>query len=116
MSLAPDDLPIRNYDRQNAGAIAAKLQGFSQNELRAIAEYEAEHECRPTVLERIAELTADEPWPGYDEQDADAIASALAGPHRATARKALDYEREHKARALVIRAAKSASPSVSAGA
>ena len=97
-----EDLPLRNYDRQSAEAIAAKLRAFSQRELRVIGEYEAAHERRDAVLARVAELSMDEPWPGYDEQDGDAIIAALTN---ANATRAIVYEREHKARAAVIAAA-----------
>ena len=97
-----DDLPLRNYDRQSAAAIAAKLRAFSQRELRIIAAYEADHANRATVLARVAELSGDEPWPGYDELDGEAIVAAL---NVANATRAIVYEREHKARAAVIAAA-----------
>jgi hypothetical protein len=99
---AAEDLPLRNYDRQGGDAIAAKLRAFSQRELRAIAEYEAKHERRDAVLVRVAELSTDEPWPGYDEQDSDAIIATLS---HVNASRAIVYEREHKARAAVIAAA-----------
>ena len=67
-----------------------------------IGDYEAEHERRDAVLARVAELSMDEPWPGYDEQDGDAIVAALTN---ANATRAIVYEREHKARAAVIAAA-----------
>jgi hypothetical protein len=97
-----DDLPLRNYDRQSGEAIAAKLRALSQRELRLIAAYEAEHERRPAVLARVAELRTDEPWPGYDEADSEAIAAHL---DFANASRVLVYEREHKARTAVIEAA-----------
>ena len=65
-----------NYDEQTADAIAAKLNGFSQRELRMIGAYEAKHENRATIMDRIAKLTGDEPWSGYDEQTVDAITDA----------------------------------------
>jgi hypothetical protein len=105
MTLTEDDLPLQNYDRQRAGAIAAKLTAFSQHELRVIRAYEAEHEHRAVVLERIAELAVGEPWEGYDGQSADALLSALKDADATTARTVLRYEREHRARAGVIRAA-----------
>jgi hypothetical protein len=105
MPYSEDDLPLQNYDRQRATAIAAKLSAFSQHELRVIHDYEAEHEGRAVVLDRIAELSAGEPWSGYDEQGADAVVSALAGADVRTCRLVVLYEREHKARANVIRAA-----------
>ena len=99
---AADDLPLRNYDRQSAAAIAAKLRAFGQRELHMIGAYEANHANRAIVLARVAELTEAEPWPGYDEQDGDAIIATL---NNANATRAIVYEREHKARAAVIAAA-----------
>jgi hypothetical protein len=102
MPYSEDDLPLRNYDRQRGSAIAAKLTALSQHELTVIRDYEAEHERRAVVLNRIAELTVAEPWAGYDEQSADEIVATLAG---ADARMVVLYERAHKARAGVIAAA-----------
>ena len=70
MPYTEDDLPLQNYDRQRATAIAAKLTAFSQHELRVIRAYEAEHEQRAVELDRIAELSASEPWAGYDDEGA----------------------------------------------
>jgi hypothetical protein len=101
-----DDLPITDYDKQTADAIASKLNGFSQRELRMIGAYEAKRENRATIMDRIAKLTGEEPWAGYDEQTVDAITSALAGSDADTARKVLAYERDHKSRATVVDEAK----------
>jgi hypothetical protein len=100
-----DDLPITGYDKQTADAIAAKLNGMSQRELRFIGAYEAKHQNRATIIDRIAKLTGEEPWSGYDEQTADEVTSALRGVDAETARKVIAYERDHKARATVIDAA-----------
>jgi hypothetical protein len=100
------DLPITDYDKQTADAIASKLNGFSQRELRMIGAYEAKRENRATIMDRIAKLTGEEPWAGYDEQTVDAITSALAGADAETARKVLAYERDHKSRSSVIDDAK----------
>jgi len=105
MPYSHDDLPLQNYDRQRGTAIAAKLSAFSQQELQVIREYEAEHERRSIVLERIAELSVPEPWAGYDDQSADAIVSALVDAAPQVSRRVAGYEREHKARAHVIAAA-----------
>jgi hypothetical protein len=96
------DLPIADYDKQTAHDIAAKLKGFSQRELRMIGAYEIKHENRATITDRIAKLTGEEPWSGYDEQSVDAITTALADADSATARKVLAYERDHKGRAGVL--------------
>lgn len=100
--MSEDDLPLSNYDRQSGGAIAAKLRAFSQHELHAIGRYEAEHANRAEVLTRVAELMTDEPWPGYDSQDAREIVAAL---RPSDAARVLVYEREHRARAAIIEAA-----------
>ena len=105
MPYREDTLPLQNYDRQNAGAIAAKLSALTQRELREIREYELARENRKVVLDRIAELTSDEPWEGYDEQDGAAIAVAVSAADPETVRFVLDYEREHRSRAQVMRAA-----------
>ena len=42
------DLPIADYDKQTADEIAARLNGFSQRELRLVDAYERKHE--PTGL------------------------------------------------------------------
>jgi hypothetical protein len=108
MPYTQDDLPLRNYDRQHGSAIAAKLTAFSRHELAVIRDYEAEHQHREVVLNRIAELTAvAEPWAGYDDQSAEAILLALADADPGVARQVVRYEREHRARASVIRAASS---------
>ena len=96
------DLPIADYDKQTAHDIAAKLKGFSQRELRMIGAYEIKHENRATITDRIAKLTGEEPWSGYDEQSVDAITTALADADRDTSRKVLAYERDHKGRAGIL--------------
>jgi hypothetical protein len=99
-----DDLPIKDYDKLTAADITAKLKGFSQRELRMIDAYERKHENRATITDRIAKLTGDEPWPGYDEQSADTIATALRDADEDTARSVRAYERDRKARAGVLEA------------
>jgi len=99
------DLPITDYDKQTAQDISAKLNGFSQRELRMIGAYEAKHENRATITDKIKKLTGDEPWSGYDEQTVDAITTVLAKADDDTARKVRSYERDHKNRAGIIGAA-----------
>jgi hypothetical protein len=96
------DLPIKDYDKQTAEDIAAKLKGFSQRELRMIGAYEAKRQNRATITDRIAKLTGDEPWSGYDEQSVDEITTALDNSATDVARKVRSYERDHKDRAGVI--------------
>lgn len=99
------DLPIADYDKQTAHDIAAKLKGFSQRELRMIGAYEIKHENRATITDRIAKLTGEEPWSGYDEQSVDAITTALNDTDALTAQEVKRYERDHKSRAGVIETA-----------
>jgi hypothetical protein len=99
------DLPIKDYDKQTAEDIAAKLKGFSQRELRMIGAYEAKRQDRATITDRIATLTGDEPWSGYDEQSVADITTALANSAVDVARAVRSYERDHKDRAGVTDAA-----------
>jgi hypothetical protein len=99
------DLPIKDYDKQTADDVAAKLKGFSQRELRTIGAYEAKTQNRATIIDKITKLMGDEPWSGYDEQSVDAITTAIANSAAHIARKVRSYERDHKDRAGVIEAA-----------
>ena len=99
------DLPIKDYDAQTAADIAAKLNGFSQRELRMIDAYERKHENRATITDKIAKLTGEEPWSGYDEQSVEAVTTALYETTTDTAREVKAYERDHKGRSGVIEAA-----------
>ena len=96
------DLPIKDYDKQTAQAIATKLEGFSQHDLRMIGAYEAKRKNRGTITDRITKLTADEPWSGYDEQSVREIAARLAGRDATTTSKVRTYELAHKDRAGVL--------------
>jgi uncharacterized protein (UPF0335 family) len=99
------DLPIKDYDKQTAADITAKLKGFSQRELHMIDAYERKHEDRTTITDKIATLTGDEPWSGYDEQSVDDITTALREADKDTAQAVRAYERDHKARSGVLQAA-----------
>jgi hypothetical protein len=99
------DLPIQDYDKQRAEEITRKLNGFSQRELRTIDAYERKHENRATITDKIAKLTSDEPWSGYDELSAEAVAKAVTDSDRERAKKVRGYERDHKDRSGVVEAA-----------
>jgi len=99
------DLPIKDYDKQSVEEIAGKLKGFSQRELRMIDAYERKRQHRTTITDKIAKLTGEEPWPGYDEAGVEAITRAMTDANNETARQVRDYERDHKGRATVIEAA-----------
>jgi hypothetical protein len=98
------DLPIADYDKQTAHDIVAQLKTVSQRELRLIGAYEAKHENRVTITNRITALTGVEPWSGYDKQNVAGITAALAGHDAQTARNAGSYERGHRDRAGVLEA------------
>jgi hypothetical protein len=99
------DLPIKHYDKQSAEHIAGKLKGFSQRELRTIDAYERKNENRATITNKIAKLVGDEPWSGYDELSAEAVAKAVSEGDEESAKKVRAYERDHKDRSGVIEAA-----------
>jgi ferritin-like metal-binding protein YciE len=96
------DLPIPSYDKLSAEEIVAKLPELSQIDLSKIDAYERRHTNRKTVLDRVASLRADEPWPGYDELTVDEIRVVLADADESTAKKVAEYERRHKHRQGVL--------------
>ena len=58
------------------------------------------------LTDRVAKLLGEQPWPGYDEQDAGAITAKLDQAHADMARLVTRYERDHRDRADVVEAAK----------
>ncbi len=70
-----------------------------------IAAYERKRKNRATIIDKIAKLTGEEPWTGYDEAGVEAITATLAETDAETARQVRTYERAHKDRATVIEAA-----------
>jgi ferritin-like metal-binding protein YciE len=99
------DLAVAHYDKLSAEEIIAKLSELSQIDLSKIDAYERRHADRKTVLDRIASLRADEPWPGYDELTVDEIREVLSGADEGAAKQVADYERRHKQRQGVLQAA-----------
>jgi ferritin-like metal-binding protein YciE len=99
------DLPISGYDKLTAEEIVAKHSELSQIELAKVDSYERRHENRATVLARISSLRGDEPWPGYDELTAVEVQNALGQADDDRAKTVRAYERAHKARAGVLKAA-----------
>jgi ferritin-like metal-binding protein YciE len=100
-----DDLAIDRYDQLTADEIVGRLRELSQVDLAKVDGYERRHEHRTTVLDRVASLRGDEPWPGYDEQNANEIRSALADAGDARVEAVRAYERAHKDRVSVLDAA-----------
>jgi ferritin-like metal-binding protein YciE/Asp-tRNA(Asn)/Glu-tRNA(Gln) amidotransferase C subunit len=99
------DLPIARYDKLTADEIAAKLPELSQIDLAKVDSYERRHQSRATVLGRLSSLRGDEPWPGYDELTAAEVQSALTEADDDRAKAVRSYERAHKDRAGVLKAA-----------
>jgi len=100
-----DELPIDRYDALTAEQITGRLKRLTQAELAKVEAYERRHENRTTVLERVATLRGDEPWPGYDELNAADVRSALADADPERLRAVRDYERAHKDRSSVLQVA-----------
>ena len=100
-----DDLAIPRYDTLTADEIAGRLAALSQVDLGKVDAYERKHQNRSTVLARIETLRGDEPWTGYDELTAAEAQAALADADDDRARRVRVYERAHKNRAGVLRAA-----------
>jgi ferritin-like metal-binding protein YciE len=101
---APEDLPIARYDTLNVQQISERLPALSQTDLGKVEAYERRHDNRSTVTDRIAALRAREPWPGYDDQTADEVASVLRSADEDDGRRAAarEYERAHKNRSTVL--------------
>ena len=100
-----EDLPIPDYDERNADEIIERLPELTQVDLAKVDVYERKEIGRKTVLDRIAALRGEEPWPGYDDMNAQAIVARLRDSDDDLAANVRDYERAHKARATVLRAA-----------
>jgi ferritin-like metal-binding protein YciE len=100
-----EDLPIADYDSLTADEIVEKLPQLSQIDLAKIEAYERKHGSRTTILNRIAAMRGDEPWPGYDDMTAEEIVKRLRDADEDTAKKVRSYERSHKSRTSVLGAA-----------
>jgi len=100
-----DDLPIPDYDSLTADEIVEKLPQLSQIDLAKVEAYERKHSNRTTILNRIAAMRGDEPWPGYDEATAEEIVKRLRDADEDLAKRVRAYERSHKSRTSVLGAA-----------
>jgi len=99
------DLAIKGYDSLTAEEIIAKLSDLSQIDLAKVDSYERKNQNRTTVLSRITSLRGDEPWAGYDELTAADVTTALNEGDDELAQKVRSYERTHKNRVSVMKAA-----------
>ena len=100
-----EDLAIAGYDDLNGDEIVAKLAQLSQVDLAKVDAYERKNDNRTTVLSRITALRGDEPWPGYDELTAAEVQAVLSEGDDERAQQVRAYERAHKNRAGVLKAA-----------
>ncbi|HEV2752744.1 MAG TPA: DUF892 family protein [Solirubrobacteraceae bacterium] len=100
-----DDLAIARYDELTAEEIVDKLTELSQVDLAKVDSYERKNDNRTTVLSRVSSLRGDEPWPGYDELSVAEVESALREGDEDRAKAVRSYERSHKNRAGVLKAA-----------
>jgi hypothetical protein len=99
------DLAIARYDKLTADEITSKLAELSQIDLAKIDAYERKNQNRSTILSRISTLQGDEPWAGYDELTAAEVQAVLSEGDDERAKQVRSYERAHKNRAGVIKAA-----------
>jgi ferritin-like metal-binding protein YciE len=102
---AEGDLAINDYAKLTVSEIVAQLDGLSQIDLAKVDAYERKNQDRTGVTERIAKLRGDEPWPGYDELTASEIKAVLDEGDEERGQRVRLYEREHKNRTSVLRAA-----------
>ena len=100
-----EDLAIARYDSLTAEEIVHKLPELSQIDLAKIDSYERKHDNRTTVLSRISALRRAEPWPGYDELTVAEIEAVLDEGDEQHTKDVVAYERAHKNRAGVLKAA-----------
>jgi ferritin-like metal-binding protein YciE len=100
-----EDLAIKGYDSLTADEIVAKLSDLSQIDLAKVDSYERKNQSRTTVLSRITSLRGDEPWAGYDELTAAQVTASLNDGDDDLAHKVRSYERTHKNRVSVMKAA-----------
>jgi ferritin-like metal-binding protein YciE len=99
------DLPIARYDQLTAEEIISTLTEVSQIDLAKVDSYERKHDNRTTILSRITSLRGNEPWAGYDELTAVEVQAVLSEGDEARAEQARSYERAHKNRTGVLKAA-----------
>lgn len=101
-----EELAISGYDDLTVTEIVGRLNALSQADLSKIDAYERRNQNRTGVTERIANLRGDEPWPGYDELTVAEINAVLKEGDEDRNERVRVYERDHKNRAGVLRAAR----------
>ena len=99
------DLAITGYDKLTAEEITGRLPGLLQIDLAKIDICERKNQNRTTILSRVSRLRGNEPWAGYDELTASEIQAVLSEGDDDRVQRARTYERNHKDRAGVLKAA-----------
>ena len=99
------DLAITGYDKLTAEEITGRPPGLLQIDLAKIDIYERKNQNRTTILSRVSRLRGNEPWAGYDELTASEIQAVLSEGDTDRVQRARTYERNHKDRAGVLKAA-----------
>ena len=100
-----EDLAIARYDSSRPRRSPAKLPELSQIDLAKIEAYERKNQNRTTILSRVTSLRGDEPWAGYDELTAAEVIAVLSEGDDDRTNDVRSYERAHKNRAGVLKAA-----------
>ncbi|MDQ6749234.1 MAG: DUF892 family protein [Actinomycetota bacterium] len=98
------DLAIPRYDKLTAEEVIEKLPELSQIDLAKVDSYERKNQNRSTLLSKVSTLRGDEPWPGYDELNADEVRAVLGEGDEQRIKATRSYERAHKNRAGVLEA------------
>jgi len=99
------DLAIEHYHELTAEETVGKLAELSQIDLAKIDSYERKNQNRTTILSRITSLRGREPRAGYDELTAAEVEAVLSEGDEQRVERARSYERTHKNRAGVLKAA-----------
>jgi ferritin-like metal-binding protein YciE/uncharacterized protein (DUF433 family) len=100
-----EDLAIARYDTLTAEEITGRLPELSQIDLAKIEAYERKNQNRTTILSRVTSLRSEEPWAGYDELTAAEVTAVLSEGDDDRSKDVRSYERAHKNRAGVLKAA-----------
>lgn len=100
-----EELAIAGYDDLTVGEIVGRLRSLTQAELADVDAYERRHQNRSGITDRIGKLSGDEPWPGYDQLTVAEVVAVLDEGDEDRVRRVRAYERDHKDRAGVLRAA-----------
>src|SRR3954454_992960 len=105
--MRPRSIVVRmpRYDDLEAAQVLEHLGGLSQQALAKLDAYERSHLHRSEVLDGIAALTAEEPWPGYDEQTVPALPPSFDEATRVRLTTVIDYELARKSRTEVLQTA-----------